>query len=352
MINYKVNINNDILNLISEIDEFKGRWQAINTLSPDRLKMLKKSATIESIASSTRIEGVKLSDAQVETLLSNINKTSFRNRDEEEVAGYSDAMDLILSNFDDLKISENHIKQLHGVLLKHSSKDIRHRGEYKKLDNHIVAFDENGKEIGVVYKTATPFETPMKITDLITWINKSLELKETHPIIITGIFIVVFLAIHPFQDGNGRLSRILTNLLLLKLGYSYVQYSSLESIIEQNKDLYYKNLRDCQKTLDSKKIKFENWLIFFLKSLKKQKDNLEKKIKAEKILQENFDKLHLQILEILKNHNSLSVSDIQKLSGANYNTLKVKLKDLVQMKKIISVGKGRGVVYQIKINQN
>jgi len=346
MMNYKANINNDILNLISEIDEFKGRWQAINTLSPDRLKMLKKSATIESIASSTRIEGVKLSDAQVETLLSNINKTSFRNRDEEEVVGYSDAMDLILSNFDDLEISENHIKQLHSILLKHSSKDIRHRGEYKKLDNHVVAFDKNGKEIGVVFKTATPFETPMKMTDLVVWINKSLELKETHPLIITGILI------HPFQDGNGRLSRILTNLLLLKLGYSYIQYSSLESIIEENKDLYYKKLRDCQKTLDSKKIKFENWLIFFLKSLKKQKDNLEKKIKAEKILQENFDKLHLQILEILKNHNSLSVSDIQKLSGANYNTLKVKLKDLVQMKKIISVGKGRGVVYQIKINQN
>ena len=352
MINYKVNISNDILNLISEIDEFKGRWQAINTLSPDRLKMLKKSATIESIASSTRIEGVKLSDAQVETLLSNVNKTSFRNRDEEEVAGYSDAMDLILKNFDDLEISENHIKQLHSILLKHSSKDIRHRGEYKKLDNHVVAFDENGKEIGIVFKTATPFETPMEMKDLVVWINKSLELKETHPLIITGIFIVVFLAIHPFQDGNGRLSRILTNLLLLKLSYSYIQYSSLESIIEDNKDLYYKNLRDCQTTLDSKKIKFENWLIFFLKSLKKQKDNLEKKIKAEKILQENFDKLHLHILEILKNHNSLSVSDIQKLSGANYNTLKVKLKDLVQMKKIVAIGKGRGVVYQIRINQN
>lgn len=349
MSKYQIKITNEILNIISELDGFKGKWQAINTLSFDRLKMLKKSATIESIASSTRIEGVKLSDGQVETLLSNINKTSFKNRDEEEVAGYSDAMDLILESSEDLQISENHIKQLHTILLQYSSKDIRHRGEYKKLDNHVVAFDTNGKEIGVVFKTATPFETPMKMIDLINWINQSLSSKEIHPLIITGIFIVVFLAIHPFQDGNGRLSRILTNLLLLKLGYNYIQYSSLESIIEDNKDLYYKNLRDCQKTLEAKNIKFENWITFFLKSLKKQKDNLDKKIKAEKILQENFDKLHLQILEILKNHNSLSVSDIQKLSGANYNTLKVKLKDLVKMKKIVSVGKGRGVVYQIKI---
>lgn len=347
MSNYQVAITNEILNLVSEIDEFKGKWQAINTLSPDRLKMLKKSATIESIASSTRIEGVQLTDAQVETLLSKVRKKSFKSRDEEEVVGYSDAMDFILESFEDLKITENHIKQLHAILLKHSSKDIRHRGEYKKLDNHVVAIDAKGKEIGVIFKTATPFKTPMKMADLIEWTNKAFELKEIHPLIITGIFIVVFLAIHPFQDGNGRISRILTNLLLLKLGYSYIQYSSLESIIEDNKDAYYKNLRDCQITLEAKKIKFENWILFFLKSLKKQKDNLEKKVKAEKILQENFHELHLEILKILKNHNRLAVSEIQRLSDANRNTLKVKLRELVEMKKIKTFGKGRGVVYEI-----
>lgn len=347
MSNYKVTITSDILNLISELDEFKGRWQAINTLSPDRLGILKKVATIESIASSTRIEGVKLTDEQVENLLSKVRRKSFKSRDEEEVVGYSDAMDLVLGNFEDLKLTENHIKQLHSVLLKHSSKDIRHRGEYKKLNNHIVAIDTKGKEIGIVFKTARPFETPMKMADLVEWANKAFELRTSHPLIITGIFIVIFLAIHPFQDGNGRLSRILTNLLLLKLGYSYIQYSSLESVIENNKDLYYKNLRDCQITLDSKKPKFENWILFFLKSLKKQKDNLEKKVKTEKILQENFDDLHLEVLKILKNHKRLAVSDIQKLTGANRNTLKVKLRNLVEMKKVKSFGKGRGVVYEI-----
>ncbi len=347
MSNYQVTITNEILNLISEIDEFKGKWQAINTLSPDRLKMLKKSATIESIASSTRIEGVQLTDAEVETLLSKVRKKSFKSRDEEEVVGYSDAMDFILESFEDLKITQNHIKQLHAILLKHSSKDIRHRGEYKKLDNHVVAIDAKGKEIGVIFKTATPFKTPMKMADLIEWTNKAFELKEIHPLIITGIFIVVFLAIHPFQDGNGRISRILTNLFLLKLGYSYIQYSSLESIIEDNKDAYYKNLRDCQITLEAKKIKFEGWILFFLRSLKKQKDNLEKKVKAEKILQENFGELHLEILKVLKNHNRLAVSEIQRLSGANRNTLKVKLRELVEMKKIKTFGKGRGVVYEI-----
>ena len=347
MTDYQVTITNDILNIISELDEFKGRWQALNTLSLDRLSLLKKSATIESIASSTRIEGVKLTDEQVETLLSKVKRKSFKSRDEEEVIGYSDAMDLILENFEDLKINENHIKQLHAILFKHSSKDIRHRGEYKKLDNHVVAIDANGKEIGIVFKTATPFETPMKMADLLEWTNKALELRTSHPLIITGIFIVIFLAIHPFQDGNGRLSRILTNLLLLKLGYSYIQYSSLESVIEHNKELYCKNLRDCQITLDSKKPKFENWILFFLKSLKKQKDNLEKKVKAEKVLQENFDDLHLEVLKILKSHKRLSIGDIQRLTGANRSTLKVKLRDLVEMRKIKTFGKGRGVVYEI-----
>jgi len=347
MTDYQITITSDILNLISELDEFKGKWQAINTLSSDRLSLLKKSATIESIASSTRIEGVKLTDEQVEALLSGLQRYPLKNRDEEEVLGYSDAMDFVLDSFTDLKLNENHIKQLHAILLKHSSKDIRHRGEYKKLENHVIAIDQNGKEIGIIFKTATPFETPIKMTNLLEWVNKALELRTNHPLIIAGIFIVIFLAIHPFQDGNGRLSRILTNMLLLKLGYSYIQYSSLESVIEHNKDLYYKNLRDCQITLYSKKPKFENWILFFLKSLKKQKDNLEKKVKTEKILQENFDDLHLEILNILKNHKKLAISDIQKLTQANRSTLKVKLRDLVEMKKIKTLGKGRGVVYEI-----
>ena len=347
MLNYCITINHNILNLISELDEFKGRWQAINTLSFDRLSLLKKSATIESIASSTRIEGVKLTDEQVEKLLLKVSKKSLKNRDAQEVLGYADAMNIVLENFNELKISENYIKQLHLIMLKHSSKDLSHCGEYKKISNNVVAIDANGKEIGIIFKTATPFETPIKMANLLQWVNNAIELKTMHPLIITAVFVVIFLAIHPFCDGNGRLSRIITNLLLLKFGYRYVHYSSLESVIEYNKDLYYKHLRDCQITLDQKNPQFENWILFFLKSLKKQKDNLEQRVKIEKILQENLDDLHLEILKLLKNHQKLAISDICKLIKANRNTLKVKLKNLVEMKKIKTFGKGRGVVYEI-----
>lgn len=181
-------------------------------------------------------------------------------------------MNFIFDNYKDIPLTENYIKQMHKMLLQYTDKDERHRGEYKKISNSVAAFDKNNKEIGIIFETATPFETPLKMQELIEWTNKSLEEKFLHPIIIIGIFIVEFLAIHPFQDGNGRLSRILTNLLLLKNNYTYIPYSSLEAIIEKNKSEYYRTLRETQKTLKTNNVDYEPWLMFFLKSLLQQKE--------------------------------------------------------------------------------
>ena len=241
-----ITITPEILKLIAEIDEFKGRWKVIETLAPEKLTSLRRIATIESVGSSTRIEGAKLSDAEVGKLLSGLRSESFASRDEEEVAGYADAMDMIFEGYEVITATENHIKQLHGVLLKYSSKDQDHRGEYKKVTNHVEAFGPDGKSLGVVFETATPFETPGWMTEIVDWFNQSVQEESHHPLILVGIFIVVFLAIHPFKDGNGRLSRVLTTLLLLRAGYGYVPYSSMEGVIEQNKDSYYLALRRTQ----------------------------------------------------------------------------------------------------------
>jgi len=241
-------ITNEILQLVAEIEEFKGSWKALGTLAPERLVVLKRIATIESIASSTRIEGVKLSDRQVEQLLSNLDTKTLRNRDEEEVAGYSEVMQIIFESSEIISITENYIKQLHSILLRYSSKDQRHRGNYKTLDNNVEAFDADGKRLGIVFETATPFETPRLMEDLVFWTRDTLDQNQLHPLIVIAIFVVKFLAIHPFQDGNGRLSRILTTFLLLKTGYNYVPYSSLETIIEQNKESYYLALRRTQQS--------------------------------------------------------------------------------------------------------
>lgn len=233
--------------------------------------MLKKVATIESIASSTRIEGSKLTDTEVQSLITNLKTTSFRSRDEQEVAGYAKGMEVIFNSHIAIHLNENHIKQLHSTLLSFSSKDDRHRGEYKKLENSVAAFDSKGNQIGIIFETTTPLETPYKMQELLEWTNAEFEKGEIHPLLIIGTFIVHFLAIHPFQDGNGRLSRILTSLLLIQCGYEYVIYSSLERIIELNKDLYYLNLRKAQTTLKTDCSGLNHWLIFFLKCMQDQK---------------------------------------------------------------------------------
>ena len=228
-------ITPEFLTLIAEIDEFKGAWRAFGTLAPERLNALRRVATIESIGSSTRIEGSKLSDREVERLLSNLQIQSFATRDEQEVAGYAKVMETVFQSWADIPVTENHIRQLHRDLLSYSDKDDYHRGAYKTTSNSVAAFDEAGQQIGVVFETATPFDTPRLMAELVAWLNEARTLGRLHPLLVIGVFIVVFLEIHPFQDGNGRLSRILTAILLLQAGYAYVPYSSLESVIEHSK---------------------------------------------------------------------------------------------------------------------
>ena len=346
MLNPSVKITKKMLNLIAGIDEFKGEWKAIGNLAPERLNALKRVATIESIGSSTRIEGVKLTDQEIERLLSGLDKKSFESRDEQEVAGYSDVMNTVFESFEEIPFTENHIKQLHKMLLQYSAKDIRHRGEYKKMPNHVEAFDHDGKSLGVIFETSSPFNTPEDMRELIEWSDMQLNEKELHPLLTLSIFTVHFLAIHPFQDGNGRLSRILTTLLLLKKGYQYAPYSSLESVIERNKDNYYLALRRTQGIFESDRPEYGPWILFFLNALDTQKEMLARKIEREKIIIK-LPKLSRQILELVKDHGELSISEIESITKANRNTIKVKLRELVKGRCLLSQGRGKGTRYTI-----
>ena len=266
-------LTRQIVNLMTEIDEFKGAWMALGNIAPDRLLQLQKVATIESIASSTRIEGSLLTDQQVEKVIANLQIQKFDTRDEQEVAGYADLMTLVFQNFNDIPLTENFIKQLHSYLMKYSEKDQWHKGQYKKLPNHVVANDAFGQMIGVVFETTTPLETPMRMQELIEWTAENLEKREWHPLLVIAFFVVSFLAIHPFQDGNGRLSRVLTTFLLLKAGYHYVAYSSLEAVIEREKPNYYRSLRQTQSSFNQSEPNWDSWIGFFLQSLKRQKED-------------------------------------------------------------------------------
>jgi Fic family protein len=347
----KLVLGPDLVRLIAEVDEFKGRWEALGTLSPDRLSALRKVATIESIGSSTRIEGAKLSDAEVESLLSRtISAKSFRTRDEQEVAGYAEAMDLVFEAYADMRLTENHIRQLHQTLLRHSHRDARHRGSYKTLANNVVALDAAGREVGVVFETASPFDTPREMEALVAWTRKALDEEALHPLLVIAVFIVTFLAIHPFQDGNGRLSRVLTTLLLLRAGYAYVPYASLERVIEENKDLYYKALRRTQTTLKSEAPDWEPWIGFFLRCLKKQKDGLAARLDRERPgrgSDADLPELSLRVLEALRTKERLTIAQLASITGANRNTLKVRLRELVAEGHVRQHGKARATWYSL-----
>ena len=346
----RLTLGPDLVKLVAEIDEFKGRWEALKTLSPDRLGALRRVATIESVGSSTRIEGAKLDDAQVEALLSGVAAGSFRTRDEQEVAGYAEAMDLVFESWPDLHPTENHIRQLHRTLLRHSDRDERHRGAWKTLRNDVVAFDADGREIGVVFETASPFDTPREMEALVAWTRKTLDEEALHPLLVTAIFVVTFLAIHPFQDGNGRLSRVLTTLLLLRAGYAYVPYASLERVIEDNKDLYYRALRRTQTTLKDEAPDWEPWVGFFLRCLKKQKDGLALRLDRERLARRDDDDLpdlSRRVLDALRAQDRLTIAQLAALTGANRNTLKVRLRELVSAGRVRRHGKARATWYSL-----
>lgn len=342
-----IQITPELLALLSEIDEFKGAWRALGSLAPERLSALRRIATIESIGSSTRIEGSKLSDREVEELLNRLEIKSFASRDEEEVAGYAEVMETVFHAWKDIAITENHVKQLHRDLLKYSSKDERHRGDYKTLSNNVAAFDADGKMIGIIFETASPFDTPRRMEELFTWLRDARELRRLHSIIVIAVFIVTFLEIHPFQDGNGRLSRILTTLLLLQAGYAYVPYSSLESVIEHSKEGYYLALRATQKTIRSDTPNWQPWLVFFLRALQQQKRRLEAKVEREKKTLADLSELSVKILDYVRDHGRVTTRDMVREAGASSNTLKATLSSLVEKGLLARHGGGRSTWYSL-----
>jgi Fic family protein len=331
----------DFQKKIRQLDEFKGFWKGHLNISPQILHRLKKFALITSTGASTRIEGAYLTDEEVKKLLSGLKIQKLRDRSQQEVAGYAELTKLIFDHYKDIKWNENGIKHFHKILLQYSEKDIHHHGEYKKGSNAVVARDTEGKET-VIFNPTPPYLTPKEMKELVDFTKMNLQTKETHPLFIIGHFVCEFLAIHPFQDGNGRLSRALTNLLLLQEGYSYVQYVSLEKIIEEQKDLYYVSLRKSQKYREKRKHNITPWMDFFLNILIKQTEQA-KAILKRKTIEDELSENQLAVLSLLQaNKNKLAVSDIVGKTDINRNTVRKVLERLRDLNLIKQTGLGRG----------
>ncbi len=347
-LNFDFQTNQKVLNLISQIDSYKGKWNAIEKLENIYLKELKTIATIESIGSSTRIEGASLTDKEIEDLLKNVKITKLKVRDEQEVIGYYETLQLIYENYEHIKLTENYIKQLHQNLLRYSDKDTRHRGKYKSLSNKVVANYPGGVQ-KVIFNTTEVHLVEKEMRELIAWTNEQFEKKEIHPLIVTANFVYEFLSIHPFQDGNGRLSRLLTTLILLQQNYLFVQYVSFENLIEKTKKQYYQALMEGQKNRNKKNENISSWVLYFLDKLNILTQRLDEKYETFKSKGGYLNERQKAIKEYLEKNQPLKISDLAKVfRNINFNTLKKDLQYMKQERIITSVGKGKGTVYLIE----
>lgn len=347
-IQFNHTLSQKVINLISEIDMFKGKWSVFENINPTLLNELINIATIQSIGSSTRIEGATLSDQDIKELIFELDINKLETRDKQEVVGYYDALELIFDNHNEIELNENYIKQLHSILLKYSVKDDRQRGIYKKLTNRVVANYPDGTQ-KVIFNTTEPHLVPKEMQEIIFWANHNITENRIHPLIVIGLFVYEFLSIHPFHDGNGRLSRLLTTLLLLKNDYNFIKYVSFEHLVEERKKEYYASLMECQKNRNTDKEKTDKWIIFFLDSLKTLSAKLEIKIQDTSLDKSIYlNERQKQIVNFVKINKICKIGDIHKtLSDISINTLKKDMKYLVENRILEKTGQRKGSIYRL-----
>lgn len=336
-----------IQTVAQRIDDYQRQWQDREDLSPDHLLQLRELATVQSIGSSTRIEGARLADEDIARLIEDMTIEKLTNRDEQEVAGYYHALRIILEGYNEIPFTVNVIKGLHKQLMQFSVKDEYHRGAYKTLSNQVVATLPDGKQ-RLIFATTDPAQVDIAMNAAVDWYQRQIEAGELHALVVIGAFIYEFLSIHPFQDGNGRLARLLTTLLLLKNGYEFVQYASLEQEVERYKGEYYQALMLAQRFRGKTGEVIGSWLMFLLKAIERVSLKLEGD--GRRILYEPqalyLNRRQQSILRYFERHEELSIGDIDRLiPDLSRNTLKYDLSRLTQGGYLQRKGRGRGTVY-------
>ena len=341
-------ISADIYKIIAEIDAIKGQWKISQNLSPQMISRLKTSVLITSSGSSTRIEGSKLSDEQVENLYRNLRIKKFKNRDGQEVAGYLELLKKVFDSWENLKFSESLIKGFHKEIMKYSEKDKGHKGNYKSGSNRVEAIDNRGKVVGIIFDPTPPHLVVKEMSELVEWTRTEVKKNSEHPLLVIANFIFEFLAIHPFQDGNGRTSRILTNFLLLQAGYDFIPYISHERLVEDNKADYYLALNKTQKTWKTKSENVSLWVKFFLKMVLKQAE-LALELLNEENVEDFLSEKQLQVWNFALTQDEFRRADVIKATKLNHRTIEETIKKLLRMKKLKKKGEGKATRYRVII---
>ncbi|MEK7568628.1 MAG: Fic family protein [Patescibacteria group bacterium] len=332
-----------IVALLAAIDEARGVFRVGVRMTPQAISTLRRSILVTSAGASTRIEGSKLSDEEVKKIMQGLSISKFADRDSQEVQGYLETLQNVFDSFQTLALRESTIQALHKELLKYSTKDDLHRGEYKKKENIVGVFGEDGKVARIVFETTLAWQTPAEMTELVEWTHEALEKKRFHPLLIIGNFLIEFLKIHPFEDGNGRLSRVLTNMLLLRSGYTFVQFVSHEQLVEKRKDEYYLALRESQKTFKTESESIAPWLNFFLSIVKEQATKALALVDKEH--EEGLSPKQNEVLQFFASVPEASPAEIAAATGMIIVTVRKSLERLLELGKVKRIGRGRGTRY-------
>ena len=333
-----------IVALLAEIDGIRGEFKSGLRMTPQAITSLKQSVLITSAGASTRIEGAKLTDEEVEKIMQGLAVSKFSDRDSQEVQGYLEVLQNVFDSFQTLPLRESVITSLHNQLLKYSNKDDTHRGGYKKKENTVGVLGPDGQVAKIMFETTPAFLTAKEMQELVDWTTDAFEKNRFHPLLLIANFVVEFLKIHPFEDGNGRLSRVLTNLLLLRSGYQFVQYVSHEQTVERRKDEYYLALRKSQETFNTDHDTIVPWLNFFLSVVKEQATKALSYLQDEKV-EDTLSPKQYEVWKYLSSVGEAAPGDIAKATGVVGVTVSQALERLIELGLVKRVGRGRGTRY-------
>lgn len=333
-----------IVALLAEIDGVRGEFKSGLRMTPRAITNLKRSTLVTSAGASTRIEGSRLSDEEVQKILQGLAVSKFADRDSQEVQGYLETLQNVFESYQSLPLRESMIQSLHTELLKYSTKDELQRGSYKKKENAVGILGPDGNIVRIMFETTPAYLTAKEMQELVEWTARAFEKNRFHPLLIIANFVVEFLKIHPFEDGNGRLSRVLTNLLLLRFGYQFVQYVSHEQLIEKRKDEYYIALRKSQETFRTEQETMTPWLNFFLAVVHEQATKALVYLQQENI-EDTLSPKQYEIWKFISDVGEASPREVVNATDIVMSTVRQGLERLLELGKVKRIGRGRGTRY-------
>jgi len=344
-LNFDFDTTQAVIRKIGAIDGFNSRWEATVQKESVYLKDLRRIALLKNTWAATKMTGGNLNEAEVEWVIKSAKKNRLESREEQIAAGYYETLNIVLNQYKTLQTTEQNILTLHDQLLQFDEQERLQKGQYKTEANPLYAIYPDGTK-RELFKTADPKQVNNDLKTAIAWLKQVLEQKTIHPLLAIGAFQYEFLCIHPFQSGNGRLSRLLTILLSLQNGYTFMYSAAFEQAIENKRLDYFKALRNSQKHRGTEKEIIGEWMLFFLETLESLTMQLDEKYRKWQTPGNYLSERQKKGKEYIGKHQPVKAGDLQKaLPEILLSNLRKDLQYLVNAKEIEKIGTLKSTIY-------